>query len=323
MPDRQPGPAPPFDPGTPLGQAIETLLLALPSPGSRRVYASDLRGYFAWCAREGERPEAIERSALLRYLEFLAVECHLAPTTRRRQRTVLHRLYEELIESGVHPGPNPVRRLPRLPEGPSSIAPALDADETARLLAFGDLADLRAARDATLLLLLYLTGLRAAEASGLRWGDRGVERGHPTLFVRRKGGGRVAIKSSLALEVALDTWRARLVDADLPAGRNAPVFPGRLRRPLAPISTRSISRIADRELARVGRVGHRTAAHLLRKTSITDVYLASHDVLLAQRHAGHRQTATTVRHYIDPADRLADSGIDYLSTPGVAEPGDG
>ena len=48
---------------------------------------------------------------------------------------------------------------------------------------------------------------------------------------------------------------------------------------------------------------------------MTLVYQATGDLLMAQRQARHKNTATTVEHYIKEADALRDTGIDHIRLP--------
>lgn len=304
-----------------LQPVLRAMLDGLESASSARIYRHDVGVLLTFCEQRRIDPLTARRADLLGYAATLR-DRGLAPDSRRRMLSVARRFYEEAAEQGLALGPNPAARLPRIRSDPAPAAAALTNSEVADLLAYlaarrdaaaSPLAMARAERDRFLILTGLLLALRAAELAGLSRGDVSRAGEYDIVQVRGKGGARAAVKLNQTWLAALAEFEMALAAVDLRLQPTAALFP-RLRppRPLSALSTRSISRIADRALAGVGRRERRSAAHLLRKTSITLVYEASHDVLLAQRQGRHRRVDTTVNHYIDPADRLAESGIDYL-----------
>jgi integrase/recombinase XerD len=321
-----------LDPATPLGRSIAGLLNSLSSEGSVATYSSDLAAYLRYCAAAGIEPLDADRDHLQSYLAETDDRGY-APDTRRRKITVVRRMYAEAIERKVYSGPNPADRLGRIKGEARPGEAALSLTEVTamleaaqRRLADPDLgAALRARRDHLVLSLLVWTGLRAAELAGIRRGDVKRHGEYAVIEVTGKGDKPALAKINEQLERLVAAYMEALDSAGIAVGsddpllfgigRGTPPEPERRSGRLTPLTTRTIERIVDAALAVVGRDGRRTSPHLLRRTSVTLVYQASHDVLLAQKHARHANSATTVKHYIKPLDELADAGVDYIKLP--------
>ena len=155
---------------------------------TRDAYTLDLRQYVAWCTEHrvavfGARRADIECFA--RHLEALG---RARATIARRLCTVacFYRYAEQEGLIAVSPAAH-VRR-PRLDY--ESHATGLDRNEVGAMLVAAGLAS---ARDHALISLLALNGLRVSEAIGADIEDLGLERGHRTLTILRKGGKVVTV----------------------------------------------------------------------------------------------------------------------------------
>src|SRR4029450_11662752 len=166
---------------------------------TRDAYTLDLRQYATWChdhrgALWGARRADIECFA--RHLEFLG---RARATIARRLCTVacFYRYAEQEGLIAVSPAAH-VRR-PRLDY--ESHATGLDRNEVGALLVAAGLSN---ARDHALISLLALNGLRISEAIGADIDDLGLERGHRTLTILRKGGKVVTIPLAPRTARAID-----------------------------------------------------------------------------------------------------------------------
>jgi len=155
---------------------------------TRDAYALDLRQFASWCQQRQLALFDVARHDIEGFARQLEELGRARATIARRLCTItsLYRyaVEEELLDRspGVH-----VRR-PRLDY--ESTATGLDRNEVgAMLIAAG----LSAARDHALISLLALNGLRVSEAIGADIERLGLERGHRTLPVLRKGGKHVTI----------------------------------------------------------------------------------------------------------------------------------
>src|SRR3954468_10538579 len=196
------------------------------------AYRLDLRQYVEWCTERrialfGARRADIERFG--RHLETLG---RARSTIARRLRTVacFYRYAEQ--EDFITKSPATHVRRPRLDY--ESHATGLDRNEVGAMLVA---AGLGRAQDHALLSLLALNGLRVSEATGANIEALGLERGHRTLTILRKGGKTVIIP--------LAPRTARAVDLAVGERCEGPLFLGldgmRLDRHAA---ARTVARIA-------------------------------------------------------------------------------
>jgi integrase/recombinase XerD len=180
---------------------------------TRDAYTLDLRQYVAWCTEHrvavfGARRADIECFA--RHLESLG---RARATIARRLCTVacFYRYAEQECLISVSPAAH-VRR-PRLDY--ESHATGLDRNEVGAMLVAAGLAG---GRDHALISLLALNGLRVSEAIGTDVEDLGLERGHRTLTIVRKGGKVVT--------VPLAPRTARAIDLAVGERCDGPIFVG-------------------------------------------------------------------------------------------------
>jgi integrase/recombinase XerD len=201
---------------------------------TRDAYTLDLRQYVTWCTKHrlavfGARRADIECFA--RHLESLG---RARATIARRLCTVacFYRYAEQEGLIAVSPAAH-VRR-PRLDY--ESHASGLDRNEVGALLVAAGLAG---GRDHALISLLALNGLRVSEAIGADIEDLGLERGHRTLTILRKGGKVVT--------VPLAPRTARAIDLAVGERCDGPVFVGTDGRPIdRHAAGRIVRRIARR-----------------------------------------------------------------------------
>ena len=150
--------------------------------GVAAVTTLDLRQFFAWCGRRGVRLFDLHRAEIELFARELEELGRARATIGRRLSTVVgfYRYAEE--EGLIEHSPAVHVRRPRLDY--ESHAVGLDRNE---LGAFLVAAGLASARDHALACLLALNGLRISEALGADIDALGLERGHRTLRVHRKG----------------------------------------------------------------------------------------------------------------------------------------
>jgi site-specific recombinase XerD len=243
------------------------------------AYTLDLRQYVAWCTERdlalfGARRSDIESFG--RHLESLG---RARATIARRLCTIaaFYRYAEEegliAISPAVH-----VRR-PRLDY--ESNATGLDRNEVGAMLVAAGLAS---ARDHVLISLLALNGLRVSEATGGDIEALGLERGHRTLTIVRKGGKVVT--------VPLAPRTARAIDLAVGERCEGPIFCGaggdRLDRHAA-------GRIVRRVARRAG-ITKRVGPHTLRHAFITAALDAGVPLRDVQEAASHADPRTTMRY---------------------------
>jgi integrase/recombinase XerD len=155
---------------------------------TREAYALDLRQFTAWCRNQSLPLFAVRRADIESFARNLEAKGRARATVTRRLCTIAgfykYAVEEELLE---HSPAAHVRR-PRLDY--ESHATALDRNELGALLVA---AGLGPPPEHALISLLALNGLRVSEATGADIEQLGLERGHRTLIITRKGGKVVTI----------------------------------------------------------------------------------------------------------------------------------
>src|SRR6266513_777275 len=236
---------------------------------TREAYALDLRQYASWCQQHQLRLFAARRADIECFARDLEARGRARATITRRLCTIAgfyrYAVEEELLD---HSPAAHVRR-PRLDY--ESHAVGLDRNELGALLVA---AGLGPPAEHALISLLALNGLRVSEATGADIEALGVERGHRTLVVTRKGGKVVTVP--LAPRTAGDRpgRRRALGRTNLPGGQWPAAGPARCRpdRPpgcvpgrdhqtgrAAHLAARVHYRGAGRRGAAAGRAGSRLA----------------------------------------------------------------
>ena len=246
---------------------------------TRDAYELDLRQYVTWCTERdialfGARRSDIESFG--RHLESLG----RARATISRRLCTIAAFYRYAEEEGlIATSPAVHVRRPRLDY--ESNATGLDRNEVGAMLVAAGLAS---ARDHALISLLALNGLRVSEATGADIERLGLERGHRTLTILRKGGKVVT--------VPLAPRTARAVDLAVGERCEGPVFLGadgdRLDRHAA-------GRIVRRIARRAG-IAKRVGPHTLRHAFITAALDAGVPLRDVQEAASHADPRTTMRY---------------------------
>jgi site-specific recombinase XerD len=246
---------------------------------TREAYQLDMRQYVEWCAERrialfGARRADIEGFG--RRLEALG---RARSTIARRLCTVACFYQYSEQEDFITRSPATHVRRPRLDY--ESHATALDRNKVGAMLVA---AGLGRAQDHALISLLALNGLRVSEATSANIEALGLERGHRTLRIVRKGG------KSVVIPLAPRTARA----VDLAVGDRSE---GRLF--LGVDGERLDRHAAARTVARVARKAGITKAvgpHTLRHAFITAALDAGVPLRDVQEAASHADPRTTMRY---------------------------
>jgi site-specific recombinase XerD len=155
---------------------------------TREAFTLDLRQFIGWCQARSLPLFAVRRADIETFARDLEARGRTRATVTRRLCTIAgfykYAVGEELFE---HSPAAHVRR-PRLDY--ESHATALDRNELGALLVA---AGLGPSAEHALVSLLALNGLRVPEATGADIEHLGLERGHRTLVITRKGGKVVTI----------------------------------------------------------------------------------------------------------------------------------
>jgi site-specific recombinase XerD len=266
---------------------------------TRQAYELDLRQYASWCSQHQLRLFAAGRADIECFARDLEAHGRARATITRRLCTVAgfykYAVEEELLD---HSPAAHVRR-PRLDY--ESHATGLDRNELGALLVA---AGLGPPGDHALISLLALNGLRVSEATGADIEALGIERGHRTLVVTRKGGKVVT--------VPLAPRTARAIDLAVGERAEGPVFLSVDGRRL---DRHGAARIV-RRTARKARITKTVGPHTLRHAFITAALDAGVPLRDVQEAASHADPRTTMRY--DRARTSLDRHATYIVAAYVA-----
>lgn len=266
---------------------------------TREAYALDLRQFAAWCAAHSLRLFQARRAGIECFGRDLEAAGRARATVTRRLCTVAgfckYAVEEELLD---HSPAAHVRR-PRLDY--ESHATGLDHNEMGGLLVA---AGLGPAAEHALISLLALNGLRVSEATGANIEALGLERGHRTLAIVRKGGKHVVIP--------LAPRTARAVDLAIGERCEGPVF---LRADGQRLDRHGAGRIVRRVARRAG-IAKPAGPHTLRHAFITAALDAGVPLRDVQEAASHADPRTTMRY--DRARASLDRHATYIVAAFIA-----
>src|SRR5512146_588066 len=222
---------------------------------TREAYALDLRQFASWCRSRSLALFAVRRADIESFARELEAMGRAQATVTRRLSTIAgfyrYAVDEELLD---HSPAAHVRR-PRVDY--ESHAVALDRNEFGALLVA---AGLGSPAEHALISLLALNGLRVSEATGADIEHLGLERGHRTLTITRKGGKVVTIP--------LAPRTARAIDLAIGERTDGPVFlTGDGRR----LDRHGAGRIV-RRMARRAAIAKAVTPHTLRHAFITAAF---------------------------------------------------
>jgi integrase/recombinase XerC len=247
-----------------------------------RHYRRDIESFHAWAGRSD-----IDRWSKLdnEHLRAYSASCYrrgLSPRSIQRQLSALRTFFRYLVRE-KQLKKNPVESV-RAPKSGKRLPENLDADRMARLLKLpGD--GPVAIRDRAILELLYSSGLRLSELTGLNLGHLDIA--DATVRVTGKGNKERILPVGRMALAALKSWlatRAGLAKPD----EIALFVSNRGGR----ISPRSVQARVDYWAKRQG-IDMRVYPHLLRHSFATHLLESSHDLRGVQELLGHANIATT------------------------------
>jgi site-specific recombinase XerD len=266
---------------------------------TREAYGLDLRQFASWCHQHHLRLFSVRRSDIECFARDLEAHGRARATITRRLCTVAgfyrYAVEEELLDHSpaVH-----VRR-PRLDY--ESHATGLDRNEIGALLVA---AGLGLAAEHALISLLAINGLRVSEATGANIEALGVERGHRTLVITRKGGKVVTIP--------LAPRTARAIDLAIGERCEGPVF---LTVNGHRLDRHGAGRIVRRVARRAG-ITKPVGPHTLRHAFITAALDAGVPLRDVQEAASHADPRITMRY--DRARASLDRHATYIVAAYIA-----
>jgi len=245
---------------------------------TRDGYTIDLKAWWVFCETNGLVVLEAKRPHIELYVRTLEEKGYAKSTIGRRLSTVAS-FYRWCVEEDVI-DKNPAAHVRRPKISQESTTLGLDRDELGRFLVQ---AGLMGGREHALACLLGLNGLRVSEACNADIENIGLERGHHTLVVDRKGGKRAIIP------LAPRTYRAILHLID--ERTSGPILLGNNGR----LDRFEAYRIV-RRIAKKAGIAHQVHPHSLRHAFITAALDAGVPLRDVQEAASHADPRTTMRY---------------------------
>jgi integrase/recombinase XerD len=262
------------------------------SDNTLAAYRRDLRRYVAFLTtRDVRDPRAVEEATIRSFVASLSASTHGAEgrpyraTSVARVLSAVRSFHRFLLREGVTEG-DPAVGVPR-PRLPRSLPRPLPVDDVGRLLEAPDAASPTGVRDRAILELLYGSGLRISELTGLDVDDIDADEG--SLRVLGKGGKERELPLGSFAREALDAYLTRGRPALATAVTRGALF---LNARGGRLSRQSCARLLDRYVRRAG-IDRRVTLHTLRHSFATHLLEGGADVRVVQELLGHASVATT------------------------------
>ncbi len=281
---------------------------------TREAYTLDLRQFTGWCRARSLPLFSVRRADIETFARELEAKGRARATVTRRLCTIAgfykYAVEEELLD---HSPAAHVRR-PRLDY--ESHATALDRNELGALLVA---AGLGPPAEHALISLLALNGLRVSEATGADIEHLGLERGHRTLVITRKGGKVVTIPLAPRTARAIDLATGERTEGPLFTRRGRAAAGPARRRPDRPPGhpprrdhqarqpAHAEARVHHRRPRRRGAAARRAGGRLARRPAHHDALRPGADQPGPARHL-HRRHLRRRSSAVDPEGSLAASG---------------
>jgi integrase/recombinase XerC len=263
------------------------------SPHTAKAYTTDVRQLAAFLATRGSSLVRADVHGVRAYLASLAGVQRKSSVARKL--AALKHFFRYLARTGTRRD-DPAHTLTG-PKRERYLPPHLSVDEMFRVLDGMRGVSPLACRDRAMLELLYSSGVRVSELTGLDWRD--VDRRAEVVRVLGKGRKERIVPIGATALAALDDYRRRWPTG----GRRDPaaVFVnargGRL-------TARSVARIVAHYTARA-ETRVRASPHAFRHSFATHLLNAGADLRAIQELLGHTRLSTTQRYTHVDFDRLA------------------
>ena len=252
------------------------------SPQTCKHYRRDLEALARYCAKQELGRWGDLDDGHMRAFSAAHYRRGLSPNSIRRQLSAARTFFRYLLRE-KHIAKNPMVSV-SAPKGKKRLPANLDADRMARLLDIpGDEPLTR--RDRAMLELLYSSGLRLSELTGLDVGD--VDRAARTVHVTGKGGKDRVVPVGRHARKALDAWYT--VRGQLAGAEEQALF---VSQRGGRIHARSVQARVKYWAKRQG-IDARVYPHLFRHSFATHMLESSHDLRGVQELLGHANISTT------------------------------
>ena len=258
------------------------------SPYTAKSYTSDVMSFLIWL--EDTDVSSVDYNKIREYLRFI-YKYNYKKTTVARKISALRTFYKYLYRERVVEA-NPVAGV-SAPKKAKSLPKFLDKEEIEQILNNVNIESPSGFRNRAILELLWATGMRISELSGLNFGDLNLE--HNEIKVFGKGSKeRIVLISERAkqyLERYIHTAR-RLVAKDFPPPpqeENSPVFINNTGYRLNPKTIRNVINSIVEKIS----LPQKVTPHMFRHSFATYLIENGADLRVVQELLGHASISNT------------------------------
>lgn len=253
-----------------------------------KAYTSDVMSFLIWL--EDTDVSSVDYNKIREYLRFI-YKYNYKKTTVARKISALRTFYKYLYRERVVEA-NPVSGV-SAPKKTKSLPKFLDKEEIEQILNNVNIESPSGFRNRAILELLWATGMRISELSGLNFGDLNLE--HNEIKVFGKGSKeRIVLISERAkqyLERYIHTAR-RLVAKDFPPPpqeENSPVFINNTGYRLNPKTIRNVINSIAEKIS----LPKKVTPHMFRHSFATYLIENGADLRVVQELLGHASISNT------------------------------
>lgn len=253
-----------------------------------KAYTSDVMSFLIWL--EDTDVSSVDYNKIREYLRFI-YKYNYKKTTIARKISALRTFYKYLYRERVVEA-NPVAGV-SAPKKTKSLPKFLDKEEIEQILNNVNIESPSGFRNRAILELLWATGMRISELSGLNFGDLNLE--HNEIKVFGKGSKeRIVLISERAkqyLERYIHTAR-RLVAKDFPPPpqeENSPVFINNTGYRLNPKTIRNVINSIVEKIS----LPQKVTPHMFRHSFATYLIENGADLRVVQELLGHASISNT------------------------------
>lgn len=258
------------------------------SPHTAKAYYTDILAYLIWL--DNEECEQVTLAKMKEYLHYISVYNYKKTTLARKIASLrtfykyLHR--EKKVE--LNPAENLIS-----PKRPRSLPKFLSTDEVEQILNNINIDTPAGFRNRTILELLWASGMRVSELSGLNFGDLNLEQNEITVFGKGAKERIILItdKAKNYLENYINTVRS-LVAKDYqlaPISEDSPVF---INKTGYRLQTKTIRNVINDIVEKIELPKHVTP-HMFRHSFATHLIENGADLRIVQELLGHSSISNT------------------------------
>lgn len=258
------------------------------SSHTAKAYCSDILSFLVWM--DEQSCEDVNFSRVREYLHFIQ-KFNYKKTTVARKIASLRTFYKYLYRERKVDS-NPAMNLTN-PKRPKSLPKFLTPDEVEQILNNTKIETPAGYRNRTILELLWATGIRISELSGLNFGDLNLE--HNEIRVFGKGSKeRIILVTDRAknfLERYIESARA-LIPKGFPVpdtSENSPVF---INNTGYRLQTRTVRNVINEVVEKINLPKHVTP-HVFRHSFATHLIENGADLRVVQELLGHASISNT------------------------------